>query len=47
MTKQPELILVSFARSMPRSIAIPAWIDVSPSQKVSRQQYVPSTHLYT
>ena len=45
--KWPELIPVLLAWSMPRSIAIPPLDGMLIDCRVSPQQYVTSTHLYT
>ena len=45
-TKWTELIPVSLAWSMPRSIATPHWDRMQVQRKVTLQQYITSTHLY-
>ena len=44
--KWTELIPVSLAWSMPRSIATPPWDGIQVQCKVTPQQYIAGTHLY-
>ena len=45
--KRPYLILVSLAWSMPRSIAPLPWMGCLVHHRVTPQQFIPATHLYT